>query len=87
MLSWVVAGSSLLMGLVALAWVRRLSRRLDALKQSYWELRYDYTRLRSQLSQLDPDNASSAGAEPAAPPAGSPAVSYVPLSTMRKKDS
>jgi hypothetical protein len=83
-LSWVVAGSGLLIALVALAWVRRVSARLEALKQSYWELRYDYTRLRSQVSRLDPGTAST-DPEPASP--ASPAtVSFVPLSTIRKKD-
>jgi hypothetical protein len=55
--------------LVALVWVRRVSARLEALKQSYWDLRYDYT----------PEP------EPAAPPSGA-TVSFVPLSTIRKKD-
>jgi len=82
-LLWVVAGVGLLLALVALAWVRRVSRRLDALTQSYWELRYEYTRLRSQLSSLDPDEASVPELEP--PPAV-PTVSFVPLSTIRKKD-
>ena len=55
---WVVAGSALLVAAVALASARRLSRRLDALNQSDWELRYDYTRLRSQVSRLDPEQVS-----------------------------
>jgi hypothetical protein len=82
---WVVAGSGLLIALVALALARRASRRLDALNQSYWELRYEYTRLRSQVSRLSPDEAPSTPepAEPTTPPA---TVSFVPLSTMRKKD-
>ena len=56
---WVFAGLSLLVAVVALSSVRRLSRRLDSLTQSYWELRYDYTRLRSQVSQLDPEQAEA----------------------------
>jgi len=82
---WVVAGSSLLIALWALLLARRASRRLDALNQSYWELRYDYTRLRSQVSRLSPDEATPTPepAEPTNPPA---TVSFVPLSTMRKKD-
>ena len=84
MLLWVVAGVGLLLALVGLAWVRRVSRRLDALTQSYWELRYEYTRLRSQLSSLDPGQASLSAPE-ATPPAA-PTVSFVPLSTIRKKD-
>ena len=83
MVVWSVAGLGLLFALVALAWVRRLSRKLDALNQSYWELRYDYTRLRSQVSRLDPEQAETAELEPPAPP---PSVSFVPLSAIRKKD-
>jgi hypothetical protein len=82
---WVVAGSGLLIALVAVALARRASRRLDALTQSYWELRYDYTRLRSQVSRLSPDEATSIP-EPAGPTTPPATVSFVPLSTMRKKD-
>jgi hypothetical protein len=81
-LAWVVAGTGLLVALIGLARARRLSRRLDALTQSYWDLRYEYTRLRSQVSRLDPDT----DPEPAAPPVSTPSVSFVPLSTIRKKD-
>ena len=80
---WVVASLGLMLALVAIAWVRRLSRKLDALNQSYWELRYDYTRLRSQVTRLDPEQQQTP--EPAAATA-SPTVSFVPLSSMRKKE-
>ena len=78
---WVFAGLSLLVAVVALSSVRRLSRRLDSLTQSYWELRYDYTRLRSQVSRLDPEQVEAV--EPAPPPAAT--VSFVSLSSMKKK--
>ena len=81
---WVVAGISLLLALVALASARRLSKRLETLSQSYWELRYDYTRLRSQLARLDPDQPDADDPPPPAAPA--PSVTFVPLSSMRKKD-
>ena len=79
---WIVAGVALVLALVALGAVRRSSRKLESLTQSYWELRYDYTRLRSQLARLDPTQADAAPAD-AAPPAS---VSFVPLSSIRKKD-
>ena len=81
---WIVAGVALLLSLAALGAVRRSLRKLDALTQSYWELRYDYTRLRAQLSRLDP---AAADEPPPAPPPQSASVSFVPLSSMRKKDS
>ena len=81
---WILAGLALIVALVALATARRTARRLDALTQSYWELRYDYTRLRSQVSRLDPEQAEPA--EDEAPAAAAPAtVSFVPLASMRKK--
>jgi hypothetical protein len=79
---WIVAGVALVLALAALAAVRRSLRKIDALTQSYWELRYDYTRLRSQLARLDPEQAPAPPADPA-PPA---AVTFVPLASMRKKD-
>ena len=79
---WVVAGLGLLVAAVALAFARQLARRLDALNQSYWELRYDFTRLRSQISRLDPGQIE----EPVeAPPTAAPTVSFVPLSSIKKK--
>lgn len=74
---------ALLVAGAALWAVRRLARKLEALNQSYWELRYDYTRLRSHLARLDPEQADTPQPEPS-PPA---AVTFVPLSSMRKKDS
>jgi hypothetical protein len=80
---WILAGVALLLALVALGTARRLSRKLDALNQSYWELRYDYTRLRSQVARLDPEQADSTQPDPQPQPA---TVSFVPLSAIRKKD-
>jgi hypothetical protein len=85
-LTWVVAGGGLLVALVALALARRVSRRLDALNQAYWDLRYDYTRLRSRVSRLDPEEASPSDPEPGSAPASTASVSFVPLSAIRKKD-
>ena len=81
---WVIAGLAFLVAAVALASTRRLSRRLDAMTQSYWELRYDYTRLRSQVSRLDPDQVEEAAAAEVTPAAAS-TVSFVPLSSIKKK--
>jgi hypothetical protein len=83
-LLWVVTVLAFLVALVALSRARRLARRLDALNQSYWELRYDYTRLRSQVARLDPEQETQQDAE-LAPPAGAPSVSFVPLSSIKKK--
>ena len=84
MLLWAVAVIGLVAALAALVRARRLARRLETLSQSYWELRYDYTRLRSRVARLDPEEADE-GESPAetAPP---PSVAFVPLSSLRKKE-
>jgi hypothetical protein len=81
-LLWTLTVLALLSAVASVLLVRRQSRRLDALNQSYWELRYDYTRLRSQVARLDP--AEAPAPEVAAPPP--PSMTFVPLSSMRKKD-
>jgi hypothetical protein len=81
---WSVAALALLLGLTACAWARRVARKLEALTQSYWELRYDYTRLRSQVARLDPEQPEPAASER---PPQTESVSFVPLSAIRKKES
>jgi hypothetical protein len=81
---WILAALALVCALVACAWARRVARKLEALTQSYWELRYDYTRLRSQVARLDPDQPEPVAPAPAQEPAS---VSFVPLSSIRKKES
>ena len=81
MLLWSVAAVALLIAWASWARAGRLARKLDSLTQAYWELRYDYTRLRSQVSRLDPAQPESER-EPAAPPGQ---VAFVPLASMKKK--
>ncbi|PYR59153.1 MAG: hypothetical protein DMF85_08625 [Acidobacteria bacterium] len=80
LLLWLIAGAALVGGWSAWARARRLARKLDALNQSYWELRYDFTRLRSQVARLDPGEPE----EPSPPPAPSPTVAFVPLASIKK---
>jgi hypothetical protein len=82
---WGLALLAFLVALLALSHARRLARRLDTLNQSYWELRYDYTRLRSQVARLDPEHEEPGEADVAAPAPGAPSVSFVPLSSIKKK--
>ena len=79
---WAFAAVALLIGWAS--WIRagRLARKLEALNQSYWELRYDYTRLRSQVSRLD--TGAPQEPEPAPAPSGQ-TLAFVPLSSMKKK--
>ena len=84
MVLWGLVVLAVLVAVVALMRVRSLARRLELLNQSYWELRYDYTRLRSQVARMDPEQPEPEVPVPAPPPAS---VSFVPLSSIRKKES
>ena len=81
---WVIASVAVVVALSAWVRARRLARKLDALNQSYWELRYDFTRLRSQVARLDPGEVEET---PAPPPASAPTVAFVPLSSIKKGQS
>jgi outer membrane murein-binding lipoprotein Lpp len=83
MVLWAVAIVGVLVGCAAWARAGRTARKLEALNQSYWELRYDFTRLRSQVARLDPETeAAQAEASPAQAPGQ---VAFVSLSSMKKK--
>jgi hypothetical protein len=77
--SGLVAGVALLVALWALTRARRTARRLDQLQQSYWDLRYEHGRLKSQVKRLDPDET-----EPAAAPADTPSQTFIPLSSLKR---
>ena len=84
MVLWFVAGAALLVAVAAVAYARRVGRKLEALTQSYWELRYDFTRLRSQVARLDPGEPDDVA--PVPPAATQQQVTFVPLSSMKKKN-
>jgi hypothetical protein len=82
MVLWAVAVIAVLVALASWGRAGRLARKLEALSQSYWELRYDFTRLRSQVARLDPDTE-----QPDAPPAvsGGETMGFISLSSLKKK--
>ena len=67
MLLWAFAVVGVLVACAAWARAGKTARKLEALNQSYWELRYDFTRLRSQVARLDPETAPAAPPGPAGP--------------------
>jgi hypothetical protein len=83
MLAWAIAGVAVILAWAAWARAGRVARKLEALNQSFWELRYDFTRLRSQVARLDP---AVPDEEERAPAPAAQTVAFVPLSSIRKKD-
>ena len=76
-----IAVVALALAVVAFSRVRRLSRRLDRLTESYWELRYEYTELRAGIARLE----SPVGdGEPKTPSPPSTPQNFVPLSSLKR---
>ena len=75
---WVVVGAVFLVAAVAVERARRLSRRLERLKESYWDLRYEFGQLQARVTRLEAERSDQA---PAPPPA---AANFVPLSSLKR---
>jgi hypothetical protein len=75
---WVVVGAVFLVAAVAVERARRLSRRLERLKESYWDLRYEFGQLQARVTRLEAERSDQA---PAPPP---PASNFVPLSSLKR---
>jgi hypothetical protein len=79
-LHWLLTVTAVLVAAWALVRVRRVTKRLERLTESYWELKYDHGQLRTRVERLEPQ-APAAPAE-AAPRAG--ATAFVPLSSLKE---
>ena len=84
MLLWAFAVVALCVACAAWARAGKTARKLEALNQSYWELRYDFTRLRSQVARLDPETEEAIAETSPSQPQGT--VAFVSLSSMKKKN-
>jgi hypothetical protein len=83
-LQWLTAGTAILVACAALVRARRVAKRLDRLSESYWELRYEYGQLRSQLTRLEsPGSDAEAGPDPQRQQGGGSTV-FVPLSSLKR---
>jgi len=80
----VIAAVAALVAVAALMRARRLSRRVERLSESYWELRYEHGQLSARLARLEGtgDRDAPAGAPGVPLPAGTAA--FVPLSSLKK---
>ncbi|MGB7217816.1 MAG: hypothetical protein WBD07_03315 [Vicinamibacterales bacterium] len=77
---WLAAAACVL-AIVAWSRARRVSRRLDRLTESYWELRYEYGELRTRVARLEDPQADADPKEPSPPPG---AQNFVPLSSLKR---
>jgi hypothetical protein len=74
-------GAAVVAALAAFVRARQVSRRLDRLTESYWELRYEYGQLRARLGRLEGQPEADTASQP---PAAAAATAFVPLSSLKK---
>ena len=79
-LQWLLAGAAVIVAVAALMKARRLSRKLERLTESYWELRYEHGQLRARVNRLDPEQSPV----PGEPPVAAGATAFVPLSSLKR---
>jgi hypothetical protein len=80
-LHWLLTAFAVLTAALALVRARRVTKRLERLTESYWELRYDHGQLRARVARLDPE-ASATPAADRSQQSGS--TQFVPLSSLKR---
>jgi hypothetical protein len=79
-LQWLLTGTAAVVAVMALVRARRLSKRLERLTESYWELRYEHGQLRARVNRIDPETAR----QPTEPVTKAESTAFVPLSSLRR---
>ena len=80
-LHWLLTVAAVVVAVVAMAKARRLTKRLERLTETYWELRYDHGQLRARVAKLDPETAPPQD-EPAAPKPGG--ANFISLASLKR---
>ena len=79
--------AALILAMAAILRAQSVSRRLDRLTESYWELRYENGQMKARVARLEVSTglreAEAAPASPASQPAPA-ATTFVPLSSLKK---
>jgi hypothetical protein len=71
-------GAVLILAALAFERMRRLSKRLERLTESYWDLRYELGQLQSRVNRLESEQPNV----PAPPPAGT--STFIPVSSLKR---
>ncbi len=78
---WVLVGAAFLTAAAAVERARRVSKRLERLRESYWDLRYEFGQLQARVTRLEADR-SDQPPSPVQPAAA--ATNFVPLSSLKR---
>jgi len=78
-LLWIVAAAGVVVAGMALLRARRLSRRVERLMESYWDLRHEHGQLQARVDRLDP-----ARTAPTSAAAAGGASAFIPVSSLKR---
>jgi hypothetical protein len=78
-LSWFLLGTAIIVAAMAFERARRLSKRLERLRESYWNLRYELGQLQARVNRLDPEHPDRSRAAHAGQ-----IDAFVPLSSLKR---
>jgi hypothetical protein len=78
-LSWFLLGTAIIVAAMAFERARRLSKRLERLRESYWDLRYELGQLQARVNRLDPERPDRSRTAQAGQ-----IDAFVPLSSLKR---
>jgi hypothetical protein len=75
----ILVGAAILTAVIAIERTRRVHKRLERLREAYWDLRYEFGQLQARLNRLEAERAERPAPAPAAA-----ATNFVPLSSLKR---
>ena len=78
-LTWFLFGAAVIVAAIAFERARRLSKRLERLRESYWDLRYELGQLQARVNRLDPEHSDRSRT-----PQQGQIDAFVPLSSLKR---
>ena len=80
-LTWALIAAALLVAVVSAERTRRMAKRLDRMREAYWDLRYELGQVQARVARLEADGPDQAPAQTAA---SAGAQAFVPLSSLKR---
>ena len=79
-LTWALIAAAFLVAVVSVERTRRMAKRLDRMREAYWDLRYELGQVQARVTRLEADGSEQGPAQPA----GAGAQAFVPLSSLKR---
>ena len=77
---WALIGAALLVAVVSVERTRRIAKRLDRMREAYWDLRYELGQAQARVTKLEAERSDQLPSQAA----GTGAHAFVPLSSLKR---